>query len=64
MLSKYRLEHLKKARLISVKHFKKQKSSPISPFFNIKQPYINDAQFDIYDINNTQDNMEDKITWF
>lgn len=63
MPSKRRLEHLKKARLASVEHFKKQKLSQISPSSNREQPRIEDAQSDTCDTNNTEDDTEDETTW-
>ena len=60
MQSKRRLEHLKKARLASVEHFKRQKLSQIPPPSNTKQPRIDDAQSDTADTDNT----EDEATWF
>ena len=60
MLSKSWLEDLKKTKLISVEHYKKQKLNQISPLSNMIQPYVDDAQSNIDDINSMEDNTEDK----
>lgn len=64
MPSKHLLKYLKKGKLALIEHFKKQKLSQISPFFNKKQLYIKNAQSDICDINNTKDDTKDKTTQF
>lgn len=43
-----------------IAHSKKQKLSKIPPLSNTKQPCIDDAQFDIGNI----DNIKDEATWF
>lgn len=53
-----------KVRLASIERFKKQKLSQIFSSSNTKQFYIKDAQFDICNINNIEDNIKNKITWF
>ena len=50
---------MKKARLVSVEYFKKQKLSQISPSCNTKQHCIEDVKSNICDTNNT----EDETTW-
>ena len=57
---KRQLEHLKKVRLASVEHFKKQKLSKIPPPSNTKQPCTDDTQSNTGDMDNT----EDEATWF
>lgn len=55
-----RLKRLKKTRLASVEHFKRQKLSQIFLLSNTKQPRIDNTESNIVDMNNT----EDKVIWF
>lgn len=55
---------LKKAKLVLVENFTKQKLNEISLFFNGKQFCKKNNYYDIYNINHTKNNIKDKTIWF